>query len=940
MATGAIVARILSQYNGAGTKAAKKDLLALSKGFDRMAKKSAKAFGIAAAAGAAFAVKVGVDSVKAAVADEKSQALLANTLRNTTGANKEVIASIEDYIDKAQRALGITDDELRPAFAKLASITGNTTQAQGLLGIAMDVSAGATVDMATATNAVVKATQGNFKALRNMGVQLDATTIKTKDVQAALAAAAKTFGGAAATRAETFEYRMKRVGIAFSEAKETLGNALMPTIESFFQLLTQKVIPAIQTWLTENGDKLVAAFQMAIKAIFGFAMVLYKTFDFVARNKDVFVGLGVILTSIFAASKAIAFVTAIQGMVKAFKVLRAAALGAAAAEAAATGGLSVTAAVAGIAAFAATAGGLYLAVNKVNKEMDKAASKVDGLEFSFDGLDKTTTDFLAKIKNLNVNLKTGATATGKLTAEQLKLVQTEKTLAALKKLGVSVTAETDPIQLEAARLNLVKQGAIAEQERIKQMLLALETQNKVNEAVSRYGDILTALADKVIDTAEVNVLAVKWGMTREAVLLYIQSVVGVGAKTVDSTDVDTLAAKWGISKSAAQKYLDFFAALNDGKLSADEIANLGKKWGMTADQVKAYSVVFATATDAKASPVEIEALATKWGLTTDAATLYLDFFTALNDGKLSPDEIVALTTKWGLTKDQVIAYSDAFKAAADGKISTTEVDALAKSWGMTNDAAKAYITEILKKFGYSASLTDAPDAATKAWGLSFGAVTSYTQLINGTFGFSPTVADGGNAGKSAWDLATDAVKNYDTAANASVIASKAATDAITQGQKTNIEGFQAVIDAAINAAAKAAEIEAAAAADAAAAIASAAEAAAAAADAGAAAAAAALAALLNPAGPKTGGPRGDAPLKAFASGGIVTSPTLALIGEAGPEAVIPLSQAGNSGFGGGSITINVQGSVISEGDLVNQIRNALLQGQNSGLAITKSAVAL
>jgi hypothetical protein len=79
-----------------------------------------------------------------------------------------------------------------------------------------------------------------------------------------------------------------------------------------------------------------------------------------------------------------------------------------------------------------------------------------------------------------------------------------------------------------------------------------------------------------------------------------------------------------------------------------------------------------------------------------------------------------------------------------------------------------------------------------------------------------------------------------------------------------------------------------------------------------------------------------AALPKLASGGIVNNPTIAMIGESGPEAVVPL---GSGGFGG-SITINVQGSVISEGDLVAQIRNAILQGQNIGLSITKSAVAL
>jgi hypothetical protein len=59
-------------------------------------------------------------------------------------------------------------------------------------------------------------------------------------------------------------------------------------------------------------------------------------------------------------------------------------------------------------------------------------------------------------------------------------------------------------------------------------------------------------------------------------------------------------------------------------------------------------------------------------------------------------------------------------------------------------------------------------------------------------------------------------------------------------------------------------------------------------------------------------------IHAFASGGIVTGPTLAMVGEAGPEAIIPLSAfAGGSSLagggigGGGGITINITGNNIS-----------------------------
>jgi hypothetical protein len=60
--------------------------------------------------------------------------------------------------------------------------------------------------------------------------------------------------------------------------------------------------------------------------------------------------------------------------------------------------------------------------------------------------------------------------------------------------------------------------------------------------------------------------------------------------------------------------------------------------------------------------------------------------------------------------------------------------------------------------------------------------------------------------------------------------------------------------------------------------------------------------------------------KAMATGGIVTSPTLALIGEAGPEAVIPLNKAGGMGM---NITVNA--GLVSTPDQVGQDIIAAIQ---------------
>lgn len=68
-------------------------------------------------------------------------------------------------------------------------------------------------------------------------------------------------------------------------------------------------------------------------------------------------------------------------------------------------------------------------------------------------------------------------------------------------------------------------------------------------------------------------------------------------------------------------------------------------------------------------------------------------------------------------------------------------------------------------------------------------------------------------------------------------------------------------------------------------------------------------------------------LTGFASGGVVTQPTLGLVGEAGPEAVIPLDRMGGMG-GGTTVNVIVEGSVLSERDLADSIHSELLRAQN------------
>lgn len=452
MAVGSIVARILTEYSDKGTKQATKDISKMEKKFGDFANKAAKSFGLAALAAGAFAVKVGFDAVKAATEDQKSQALLANSLRNTVGATDAAIASTEAYITQMQAEFGVADDQLRPALGKLAAVTGSVTKAQTLMGVALDIAASKNISVEQASALVAKAYGGNIGALKKLFPQISAATVKSKDFAGAMQEISKETKGAAAAAANTFAGQMERIKLAFGEASESLGYKLLPQVKAFADLIITKAIPAIQKFVDENGDKIAAGFQTSIQYGIAFAKLMYDMFSFVARNIKVFATLGAVIIAAFFGAKVAgavtALVTGVQAIIKVMKALRTVSLASAAATALATGGVS---AAAGAAAFGIALVGIGIAANKFNKDSDKAADSLGKFDFNAKGFSATANDYTKGIEGMTgaTNGLTGATDNAaKATALLLKLQN---------KFGLKGLKETDPITLEAIRKNQLKQ---------------------------------------------------------------------------------------------------------------------------------------------------------------------------------------------------------------------------------------------------------------------------------------------------------------------------------------------------------------------------------------------------------------------------------------------------------------------------------------------------
>ena len=237
---------IISSLDATGFDKAKKEFAQL----DGVGAKSAfllkkAALPAAAAVGALGAAAFG--AAKGAIEDAAAQEQLAHSITRNTAATDAQIKANEDWISQQGKLLGVTDDELRPAMAKLVTQTKSVTKAQELAALSMDIAAATGKPLATVTDAVAKAAGGNTAALAKLSPELRGMMKNGLDAEGAMSVLADTFGGAATTKANTAQGQFQRLQVSLAETKETIGAALLPIIE--------KVLPVLTTfgnWASEN----------------------------------------------------------------------------------------------------------------------------------------------------------------------------------------------------------------------------------------------------------------------------------------------------------------------------------------------------------------------------------------------------------------------------------------------------------------------------------------------------------------------------------------------------------------------------------------------------------------------------------------------------------------------------------------------------------------
>ena len=219
-----VVIDIAAEYTG--NKAFKQAETATSKLEKSVAKLGKQLAGVFAAS---KLYAFGKASVKAFAADEKAARSLALALANTGNAFAAI--EVEKFIGDLQRATGVLDDNLRPAFRALLTATGDVKKSQDALALALDIAAGTGKDLGAVTAALSRGFLGQTTALSRLGAGLDKATLKTGDMDVIIGQLTDKFKGQALAAAEGYSGAIAKLAVASENAKEIIGKDLLDSMQ-------------------------------------------------------------------------------------------------------------------------------------------------------------------------------------------------------------------------------------------------------------------------------------------------------------------------------------------------------------------------------------------------------------------------------------------------------------------------------------------------------------------------------------------------------------------------------------------------------------------------------------------------------------------------------------------------------------------------------------
>ena len=172
--------------------------------------------------------RAGFNAAKAFADDDKAARVLTQSLDNLGLAFAD--SSVKNFIADLEKQFGVLDDQLRPAYQRLLTTTGDVAKSQQLLRTALDLSAASGADVVTVAGDISKAYVGQTRSLAKYGIGLTQAELKAMDFEQVQERINTLFGGQAATSVDTYAGSLARLSVAANNAKEIIGGGLLDAL--------------------------------------------------------------------------------------------------------------------------------------------------------------------------------------------------------------------------------------------------------------------------------------------------------------------------------------------------------------------------------------------------------------------------------------------------------------------------------------------------------------------------------------------------------------------------------------------------------------------------------------------------------------------------------------------------------------------------------------
>jgi hypothetical protein len=244
-----LVVSALSTFDNKGLKKGKKEVSVFEKQVKSFAKVFATAFSVTALS------RYSKAAVKAFMADEKAAKSLEQQLKNT--GYQFSAPGVELYIANLQKSTGVLDDELRPAFQRLLTVTGSITKSQDALNTALNVSAATGKSLSEVSAALTRGFSGNTAGLSRLGAGISKATLKTGDMDKIMGELNKKFAGQSAARLTTYAGKMDLLKVASENVKEEIGKGILGALDALGKDTNiEDTTKKMETLAKQTGDSI------------------------------------------------------------------------------------------------------------------------------------------------------------------------------------------------------------------------------------------------------------------------------------------------------------------------------------------------------------------------------------------------------------------------------------------------------------------------------------------------------------------------------------------------------------------------------------------------------------------------------------------------------------------------------------------------------------